>query len=240
MVVLCVVAAILASPSWSASAGTLVDLPDKHISIEMPSGWTAQRNQSSGGIIYDLEIEGPGPGGIPYGLLFVDFWPGVVTDASLYAETERAVDEVREDPECMDFGFVSIPQNLTINGMKANAVTIQVSFSGPMVRERLIMMASDGWNLGYGLVVACPDSEYSSYASDIQSIENSITIDPKDVSGTSMLIVVGLGVVVVAVIVIVIVLLLMKKKGPEPMPFSPPPIDMMPPPPVNEPSWKPP
>ena len=237
IVVLGLMAALFAVPLTS-SAATLVNMNDLHISIELPTGWTYERNASTGGVTYDLEIQGPTSGSFqPYGLMDHRSWPGSVSNSTLWAEMENELDDVREDPEVTSVVMISVAVNSTINGVTCNDMTIDLDYSGTTVRERLVVLASDDWNMGWKLGIACVSSQWSTYSSQIDTIINSLTVAEKPPSNSSALLL-GVGIVLAVVIVIAVVLLVMRgRKKPEPgLPATPsvqPPMQPPPPPPSS-------
>jgi hypothetical protein len=204
----------------NASAGTVLNLSDKHISIEIPSGWTYERNASSGGVIFDLEFQGPIVDGFrPYGLLKSQPWPGVVTDSSLYAENNDEMDDLRSDPECSSLNIIAAPHNITINGMKANDMVVVWTYSGVVLRERVVIIASDEWNVGWKVGVGVIEAQYSDYSSDIESIMSSLMVEEKKATVLSPAVIGGM-LLVVAIIVVAVVLLMLRRKK-EPADFEP-------------------
>jgi hypothetical protein len=218
------VAALLAMP-LNASAATTVRMSDLHVSLELPTGWTYERNSSSGGLIYDLEIQGPTSGGYqPYGLLDHMSWPGSVSDSSLWAEMKRERDDMRQDPDITSSVIISPGVNGTLNGVKSNTMTIDMTYSGLTIRTRMVIIASDAWNMGWKFAIASVSSQWSMYSSQIDSIINSLTVSEKTGTDQSMLFA-GVGILIVVVVVIlVVVLALRKREKRQEMPPAPPPI----------------
>jgi len=213
LIALVLVAGFLLIPN--ASAGTVVNLSDKHLSIEIPSGWTYERNASSGGVIFDLEFLGPIVDGFqPYGLVASRSWPGVVTDSSLYAENDRELDDIVSDPGCSSWNIIVAPHNTTINGMKANDMIVAMTYSGVALRSRIVIIASDEWNTGWKVGVAVVESQYATYSSNIASIVSSLTIEEKEATELSPAVIGGILLVLAVVVVVVVLLMLRRKKEP--------------------------
>jgi hypothetical protein len=225
IVVIALAASLLAVP-LSSSAATTLNMSDLHISMTVPTGWTYERNASSGGVIYDLELEGPLSGGYqPYGLMDHTSWPGTVSNSSLWAEMKKEKDDMRDDPEATSFTILSAATNGTINGIKSNDMIIQITYSGITVTERLVILASGDWNMGWKLVVATVSSQWATYSSVVNSMVNSLAVEEHTGSGQISTAVLGAIVLVVVIVIVVVVVFVMRGRGrmEEPMPYSPPP-----------------
>lgn len=225
-------AALLVVP-MNASAATTVNMKELHISIEIPTGWTYERNASSGGIIYDLEIQGPTSGGYqPYGLMDHITWPGSVSDSSLWAEMKKERDDMMQSSEVTGQTMISPAANTTINGMKCSDMTIEANFDGIVIRERLVILASDDWNMGWKLVLASVSSQWSTYTSPISSTISSLTVAEKTGTDMSMALL-GAGILIVVIVVAVIIVVVMRgRKKPAAVAQYPPPVEPpLPPPP---------
>lgn len=225
----------------NASAGA-VRMSDLHISLELPADWTYERNVSSGGITYDCSIEGPLFAGFrPYGLLDHISWPGSVSDSTLWAEIESEIDDAREDPEITYTAIVSVPTNGTINGVKCCDMIMDMTTSGVTLRGRMVVLASDSWNMGWKLIVAVVDYDWSTYSAQVNSIFNSITVTEKDEADISMVLIGGIALAVVVVIIVVAVVMMRARDKREEQnalqpPIQPPlqpPMQPPPPPPPN-------
>jgi hypothetical protein len=224
----------------NASAAT-VRMSDLHISMELPTGWTYERNASSGGIIYDCEIEGPLSGGFqPYGLLDHMDWPGSVSNSALWAELESEIDDVREDPDFTYSAIVSVPTNGTINGVKSCDMTMDMTTSGVTMRGRMVVIASDSWNMGWKLFIATVSTEWSTHSAQINSIFVSLTVSEKEETDISMVLIGGIVLAVVVVIIVVAVVMMRARDKREEQNALQPPIQpplqppMQPPPPPNQ------
>lgn len=219
LIALVLIAGFLLAPA-NLAASTLVTLSDKHLSIEIPSGWTYERNASSGGVIYDLEFLGPIVDGFqPYGLLMSRSWPGVVTDSSLFAENKDELEGLKSEPGFSSVTVITAPHNTTINGMKANDMVVTMTYSGVILRERIVVIASDAWNMGWKVGVAVVDTQYSNYASAIESTMSSLSVEEKKATEISPTMIGGI-LLVVAIVVVAVVLLMLRRKK-EPTDFEP-------------------
>lgn len=204
--------------------GTTVNLSDKHVSIDVPAGWTSQRNYTIVGVTYDLWIEGPVSGGYrPVGSLLIGPWPGSITDDTLYADMSHAIDELETSYGSSNVQVVSAPVNITINGEHASDATVLVTSSGVTIRERVVIVVSGAWKQEYGLALAVVDAQWSGYSATFSAIVNSTTVAEKEstAGGLSMPAIVGV-VLVVAVVIVAVVLLAIRKKRQSPAILPPP------------------
>jgi len=195
--------------------GSIVNLSDKHVSIDVPVGWTSQRNYTTVGVTYDLWIEGPVSGGYrPVGTLLVGPWPGRITNETLYAEMTHAIDELKTSYGSSNVQVVSAPVNKTINGEHASDATVLVTASGVTIRERVVIVVSGAWKQEYGLALAVVDAQWSTYSATFSAIVNSLTVAEKEetTGELSMPAIVGVVLLVVVIIVIVVLLAVRKKK----------------------------
>lgn len=161
--------------------GTTVNLSDMHVSIDVPVGWTWQRNYTIVGVTYDLWMEGPVSGGyIPVGSLLIGPWLGVITDGTLYAEMAHAIDALETVYGSSNVQIISAPLNTTINGEKASDATISVTSSGVTIKERLVIVVSDALMQEYGLALAVVDDQWPIYSATFSAIVNSLTIAEPD------------------------------------------------------------
>ncbi len=225
IVVLALAASLLAVP-LNASAATTLNMSDLHISLTIPTGWTYERNASSGGVTYDLELQGPLSGGYqPYGLMDHTSWPGTVSNSTLWAEMKDEKDDMRNDPEASYFTILSAAKNGTINGIKSNDMTIQVTYSGLTITERLVVLANGDWNMGWKLVVATVSSQWSTYSDVVDSIINSLTVAEHTGGAEMSMALLGAIALVVVVVVVVVVVFVMRGRGKkeEPTPYTPAP-----------------
>jgi hypothetical protein len=214
-----------------ASAGSraaTVTIEEEHISINMASGWTYERNYSMGGLIYDLYMEGPSDGTLmpPIGILDGMIWPGVVSDDMLYGEMEDELESTGDDPDVSDVTVVSAPENITVDGYEANDCTITMDVSGLDVRSRLVIIGSDGWNRVWKVMFMDENNDWAANSAVISTMIDSISIEEKEKGGLSMAVLAGVAVVVIAIVVVVAVFIMRRKKEPQQVP---PPMQVPPP-----------
>jgi len=198
----------------SASAqGAVVSLSDKHVSIDVPSGWISERNHSIGGVIYDLYMESPASGGYKAdGTLLTGPWLGSITDATLYAAMTQSIDEAKTAFGSANVEIVSAPANTTVGGEHANDVTLKVTVSGTVVKERFVIVVSSVWKEQYALAFAVVDSQWSSYSGVFSASINSLTFAQKQGGTGELPIALIVGVVLIVIIIVVVALLMVKKK----------------------------
>lgn len=233
------VAAMMLVP-LNAAASTVVRMSDLKISIEIPTGWTYQRNASSGGITYDLEVQGPSSGGFrPFGLMSHRDWPGTVSDSTLWAEMNKDLGDARADPDISSVTVVSPATNTSINGVKASDMTVTMVISGVLVKEREVILASSSWHLAWNLVIAVLGSQWNNYSSNLDSIINSLTVNEKATAELSTSLIIGIIVGVVAVVVIVILVAMRGKKKAALIPPQMPPLQPSMQPPLQPPTQPP-
>ncbi len=209
--------------STLGSAGTVVHVEDSHFSVEVPTGWSYELDVTSDGDVLDLQIVSPT--GFPLCIVESDSWPGIVSSGTLYVEVMEGIDEF--EAEGYSITIVSAVQNITVNGVMGNDVTVRMSLLGDTLLMRIVIFASDEWDLGWLLGFAGDDSSFSTYGFSIQSIIDSFSVDSKGGGISSALwIVLSVGLVVVVVIVVAVLMLMKKEPAPVPPPTGPP----MPPP----------
>jgi len=176
-----VVASILTVIALSqvAAANVDIDMPDKHISLSLPPSWSYERNASIDGETFDLEFESPVlRTSIAMGLLSSETWIGNVSydrlqstyDISInFAETEEGVERIDE---------ITPASNTIVSGFKAVDGLIKVTYTSALgLYERMIFIASDGWNLGWVLIIGCLEVDYGVYSEHFDSIVSSIAIE---------------------------------------------------------------
>lgn len=228
-----VLASLLAVPVINAKAVT-VSIAEEHVSIEVPSGWTVQRNYTSGGIIYDLHMEGPANGGLMPPIAFLDGkpWPGVVSDETLYAEMKSEIHSLETEPDVTSVIIVSAPTNMTLNGEKANDCTMRVTISGVEMRGREVIVADGDWNRVWFFIVMDDNSDWVLVASAVQQMVNSLTIEETGSPGNGVALMAGVVLAVVVIVVVVVVLLMQKRKRQQATMVQPPfaPYRQVPPP----------
>ena len=204
----------------SAALAETIDVPGKHFSIDLPAGWT---DSTEAGSEYDLELTGPS--GI---VCMIDSETWVAGDS--YEDLNEMMQETITELQAEGYS-VSITvatQNITVNGVSGIDTTISLFVSSTTVKERLVIFASEDWNMGWFLIFAGVEPGFSQADSGMDAVVNSFTVAEKEGDGgilsrtTVILLVIG---VVVVVVIIVVVLLLMKKKpspaAPMPMPSPP-------------------
>ncbi len=219
-----------------AQAG-VVAVSSAHATINVPSGWTYQRNYSSSGTTLDLYITSPlSASGMVVGFFGHESASGSVTPTELYQEVQSEL----ESGGFTGVTYVVVPRNITIGELPACDVTISATEGTTSVYERVTIAFSSDWHLTYMFVFAVISTGWSSYSSQIDATITSLTVEDKAAGGggggisSSLLLALGL-VIVVVVVVIVVVLLMMRRKKAQavpmmPMQQAPPP---MPPPPPS-------
>lgn len=205
---------IIAAPS----RGAVIGIANAHATIDIPAGWTYNRNDTSLGSEYDLLIESPASGLYQVvGLFGTQSWSGSVTPEKLYNELKKGI----SDAGFTGVTYVVAPRNITINGLPACDATITAIESSVAIEERIMVTASDGWNLEYMLAFASVTSIWSTFSSAINSCVMSLTVEPKEPSSFGSMALV-IAVIVVVVVVVVVLVLLMRRKKPEPVMIQPP------------------
>jgi len=219
--------------SAGSSAATTVRMSHIHATLELPAGWTYERNVTSDGELYDLEMQAIVGEKLAYGLLGHSEWTKLVTNNTLWAEIKVGMNEMEEDPEVTDFVVVIPAVNRTINGVMACQADVKIWMGGEIIRERMVVLASDGWDMGWGMVLACLEQDWTGFSSQITSIIESFTIDdaPKGMEVSGMLMVAGTAAGAIAVAAVVALVVMRRRRGPAEMPVSPPPVLQEPPPP---------
>lgn len=217
-------------------AAASVRMNNIHVTLEIPAGWTYERNVTNDGEFYDLEMQCAVGGTLAYGLLTHTKWDKIVSNNTLWGELKLGMSEVEEDPEVTYFAVVIPPANKTINGIKACQADVKVAYSGPVVRERLVVLASDEWNIGWAMAFACVDEEWIGFAPQITSIINSFTVDEYTGVETGWMLTAALVIAVIVVAAVVVVFVASRRKrGPPEVPATPvppaqePPLQLPPP-----------
>jgi hypothetical protein len=186
-------------------------------------------------------IEGPAGTIVPpIGLLDHSSWQGSVSDSMLWAEMKRELDGLNEDPEYANVEVVSEATNKTINGVNCNDMTLDADYEGLTLRMRLVILASDEWDMGWKMIIACMGTDWSSYTTQINAMFNSLTVAEKPGTDSSAMLL-AVGIVIVAAIVVAVALLVMRgRRKAEPyVPGAPPIGPPMPPPPPPSPPANP-
>lgn len=212
-----------------ASAGSraaTVTIAEEHISINMASGWTYERNYTSGGLIYDLYMEGPSGTGLmpPIGLLDGSYWPGIVDDDMLYAEMEDELESTEDEPDFTGVTIVLAPSNTTVDDHEANDCTIRMNVSGLEVRSRLVIIGDPDWDRAWKVMFMDEESDWSANSAAMNTMIESISIEEKEDGGLSSAILVGIVVVVIVAVIVIGVFMMRRKKQPQmyPAPLQPP------------------
>jgi hypothetical protein len=194
----------------SASAYSEVRLPEKHVSVQLPSGWQYSEDASVDGVTYDLEFSGPSSlGHVPHGYLLSWTWSSPVTSEALTAELQAYLDEVSGNPSYSDFYMDSDIADRTLNGVTSVDASFFVGIGdletdGYYLYERVVLVVSENWDMAWRLNVSVVEGMFLSYSITIKNIINSLTIDEED-SGSS-LIWLPLAVIVVVVIAAAVML----------------------------------
>jgi hypothetical protein len=211
----------VATLSQTAAAETTLDVSNRHISLAIPSGWTYELNVSMGEGVADLEFESPVLGtSIAMGLLVSESWIGAATYDKLQNQFTIAVNSA-DDDDVLSVTVVSPAVNTTIDGMMAIDGRIDLAYSSSDVIERVVIIASDGWDMSWGFILAALDTDYSIYSGFFDSILSSIAIDeePAGQGGTSpsssLFVPMIAGGCAGAAAVAVLILIRAKKKGAE-------------------------
>ena len=206
------------------SRAATVMLEEEHISINTASGWVYERNYTSGGLIYDLYLEGPADGSLmpPFGFVDGLAWPGVVSDEMLYDEMKDELESTEDDPDITGVTVVSAPANTTVDGYKASDCTIRMTISGVDVRSRLVIIGSDGWDRVWKVIFMDENSDWAALSASITTMVNSISIEDKEELGLSTAVMAGIAIAGIAVVVVVVVFVMKRKKEPQIAPVPPP------------------
>lgn len=210
---------MLLAPVNSAAAGTVVKMTDKEVSIDVPSGWSYERNVSRGGVVHDLEMKGPADsdGNRPVADLDSGTWQKSSSSSDLSSEMEKEISNEESQPD-HSVEVVEAPHNMTINGEKANDMTLRITTSGVKERERVVLVVSTKLQKSYTFRATDSDSHYDPHASDIQSMVSSIKVIEKSSKTLSNAAVLGIvvGVIVVAAIVGIGAAIVLRRKTPKP------------------------
>lgn len=215
----------------SSARAVTVSIAGEHISVDVPSGWSYERNYTSGGWMYDLYMEGPATSsGLLPPLAIIDgtSWTGSITSSTLYAEMEREIEDFRDDPDVTDVVILIPPTNTTQSGLKAIDCTVRMTLYNISMTSREIIMASSDWDRAWSIVFFDETADWNSVQSSFSFILASLVIEEKESSDIGTLLIVGI-VIALVVIVVVAVLLLRRKKEPALYPLMPPPQYQQPP-----------
>jgi hypothetical protein len=216
--------------SSAASAGMSMHMSDKHMSMVLPTGWVYHRNYTIGGTNYDSMMERTGFGmSYAIGLVAVEPWIGDVTGLKLFNKYMTIIENLTSDPNVLSVTTVLTPENTTVSNQKAIDAMILIHYASSEVRERVLLIASDDWNLVWGIIFGSQESDWGNCSTEVSTIISSIAIDepPASMFGTILIVLVGVS---VAVIVIVLVILVRRRRNaPDNQPLAPPAITPMPP-----------
>jgi len=200
--------------SSSVSAYTVVDVPNKHVSIQLPSSWEYARDVSYDGTMYDLEFTGPSSLGLnPHGVLTSWVWSGPVTNEALREEMQGYLDDIASDPVYTDFYLEYPVQNRSRNGVPAVDVMFSVAIGDPeedgyYATERVMILASDVWGMAWLLNVSMISGLWMSSSITVKNIINSLSVDEKSSPDVIAPMVVG-----VCAVVAVAGILLWRRRG---------------------------
>lgn len=206
-------AVILPVTASASDNGTRVVVPEKLFSIEVPTGWTYDRNVSQGAVFFDLIIYGPSNGGSLLSLLAIGTWPwsGIVSDEAVYEAQLVQLDDFRSNPGISNLTFVSPPSNITVDGEKANRCNSSFQAGGQEYIMSGLVVVSDDWNMSYYLTFT---DDYSDWAGDSPTwdqIIDSFHIE-KNKEPVSWLTIGLLSAVMVAAVAAVVLLLLRRRR----------------------------
>jgi len=196
--------------------GEIKTLPDKHVSILVPTGWTFDRNFTVGTAFYDLGLNATSLGtyrAIAYMGTYA--WSGKVTDERLAALANDIISELGTG-FTLGYNVTSSPSPLTVDDEPAVEFTIKANAGPVFVIERVVILASSELGSAYALFLAAPESMYPSISMVFEEIVNSVTLEPIAAHELDLLILVGLVVAAVAVAAIVLVVLMLRKKNEAP------------------------
>jgi peptide/nickel transport system substrate-binding protein len=205
--------------SWGV--GSTVDLPDLHVSIVVPDGWSYQRNITVGGAFYDVAMNTTALGGYrAVAYLQVLNWTGAVTEGSLYEQAAIVLHDLEQN-YTLGFSIVSPPENLTINGVRVIEFTLRLNAGSTYVTERVVIVASERLGLAWIMYLAAPESMFGSVSADLDAIQAGISPEQTERNSFIWLLVVGIVIAAAAVAVVLGLLLLRKRRGKPSQEFPP-------------------
>ena len=205
----------------SFGVGSTIDLPDLHVSIMVPHGWSYQRNVTVGGAFYDVAMNTTALGGnraVAY--MQVLNWTGAVTDESLYEQAAMVLHDL-ELNYTLGFSMVSPPENITIGGLRAIQFTLRLNAGSTNVTERVVIIASEDLGLAWIMYLAAPESMFGSVSADLDAAQAGISPEETERDSVILLLVVGIVIAAAAVAVVLGLLLLRKRRGKAPQEFPP-------------------
>jgi len=211
------VAVILPVTILASDNGTRVAVPEKHFSIEVPTGWTYERNVSTevptGTVLYDLIIYRPPNGSNLLSLLTIGTWPwsGIISDEAIYEEQLVQLDDFKSNTRVSNLTFVSPPSNITVDGEKANTCTSSYQDGGEELIMSGLVVVSDDWNMSYYLTFMGYYSEWARDSPTWDQMINSFHIE-KNKEPVSWLTLGMLSALVVAAVAAVVLLLLRRRR----------------------------
>lgn len=213
--------------SASAAAAETIDVPSKHFSIDVPSGWT----DTSTGSGYDVQLTGPS------GMTCFIESETSVNDTN-FDDLNSLMQQVLAELEAGGYAISvsASTANITVHGVKGIDTTISMTILMMTVKERIVIFASDEWDMGWMIIFAGMDPGFSQADSSMDAIVNSFSVEDKDgggiLSGATGIILIA-GIVAIVVIVVVVVLLLMRRRQVPGPPMQGPPMQPPAPPPTQ-------
>lgn len=202
----------------SSSQAAVVAVSTAHVTVDVPVGWTYDRNYSDAGTTYDLYIESPG--GVLSGV--IGFFAHTVQSEDL--NTEELWNELQVELEGLGYigyTYIVAPRNITIGGLPASDATISI-FSGMItLYSRVTVAYSADWHYVYMFIFAGTSDSWSTYSSGVDSFITSLEVEEK-AGGDSSMLYIAIGAIVVVVVIVVVLLLVMRRKKQEPTMFPPP------------------
>ena len=205
--------------SWGA--GTAIDMPDLHVSITVPDGWSYQRNVTVGGAFYDVAMNTTALGSYrAVAYMQVLNWTGAVTEGSLYDQAAMVLHDLERN-YTLGFSMVSPPENITIDGLRAIEFTLRLNAGSTNVTERVVIIASENLGLAWIMYLAAPESMFGSVSADLDAAEAGISPEHTERNSEVWLLVVGIVIAAAAVAAVLGLLLLRKRRGKTPQEFPP-------------------
>lgn len=186
----------------ATTSGTIVVIKNRHASIDIPDGWTYQRDLLFQGVRYDVVMAGVSTdpdSPYPYGTLNVFHWPSAISNSTLYSWMKELLQGIQIESSISNLTLVNPPSNITLSGELANLCTF--TFFDAIDKISTVLLAvSDDWTLGYALIFFDELSQWSADSQTFQSVQESLKILPRDGISFSILVLIfattGLAVVV--------------------------------------------
>jgi peptide/nickel transport system substrate-binding protein len=205
--------------SWGA--GRTINMPDLHVSIMVPDGWSYQRNVTVGGAFYDVAMNTTALGSYrAVAYLQVLKWTGAVTQGSLYDQAAIVLHDLEQN-YTLGFSMVSPPENLTIDGVRAIEFTLRLNAGSTYVTERVVILASERLGLAWIMYLAAPESMFGSASADLDAAEAGISPEHSERNLDVWLLATGIVIAAAAVAAVLGLLLLRKRRGKAPQEFPP-------------------